>query len=120
MENPEEIATQTKTPIIARYWFGALLGTAIGFISGVLLAPRAGRETRSEIQNTVNHASEEAQEKIGDIKDTISNRVTSVKECLSGAVDDTKHDLQNAYSEVKKSGKEIKEEIKDTVGAARK
>lgn len=119
MKNLEEMITKPNVPIVARYWFGAMLGTLAGFIAGILLAPKPGLETRSDIQNTVNHASEEAQEKMGEIKETISARVSSAKECVSGAAENVKQDVQSALNQAKETGTEIKKDIKETMGSAR-
>lgn len=50
----------------ARYLlFGLGLGLAAGFAAGILLAPKPGSETRSEVKEAIRTAAEAIKDKIG-------------------------------------------------------
>lgn len=46
---------------------GIVAGTAIGFVTGMLMAPKSGEEIRGDIAN-------KTKEKVGEAKDAISDK----------------------------------------------
>ena len=76
-----------------RFLAGFIVGGAIGAITGILLAPKSGEETRAMLADSAKEAIEKADK--------------TVKEIQSKA-DDVVSDLQ-------KKGDEIKEKIQDLI-----
>lgn len=76
----------------------AIIGAAAGVVAGVLLAPRAGKETREELMNNIKELpdkakelSEKTHEKLEEVKEKIVDEthkiLGSVKETVSEAED---------------------------------
>lgn len=113
-----------------KYAVGALIGAFAGFVTGVLLAPKSGKETREEIKVKANKAKDEAVIKAKDIRKkagdaaedaiektekvagkTADNFVSATKHA-SGAVVDTTKDLKSKSSQAAKSAKSTIEKNK--------
>ncbi len=53
---------------------GIVAGTAIGVVTGLLIAPKSGGKTRKDIINKTKDHIDKAKEKAENIKDTIPNK----------------------------------------------
>lgn len=60
----------------------AVLSTAAGTASGLLFAPKSGKETREELINKVNETSEQVKEKVVVGKDNFIEAKNKIKEYL--------------------------------------
>lgn len=58
---------------------GAAIGATVGAVAGVLLAPKAGKETREELALKAKEAVEKAKEKIDEVKEKAGEVVEEVK-----------------------------------------
>jgi gas vesicle protein len=58
---------------------GAALGATIGAVAGVLLAPKAGKETREDITQVTKEAVEKAKGKMEEVKEKAGAVVEEVK-----------------------------------------
>ncbi len=47
--------------------FGTALGVVAGFVTGILTAPKSGKETREDIKNTANSVKREAEKKLKEL-----------------------------------------------------
>lgn len=67
---------------------GAGIGTAVGLAAGVLLAPKAGKETRDELAKGAKEILNEAKEKVNEAKEIINE----AKEKVVAFVEEKKAD----------------------------
>lgn len=74
---------------------GLGVGTAVGVTTGILMAPRSGKETRSKIVSGTSEIIENAREELN----TASNRV---REAGRNAADTVKETADNARESVRK------------------
>jgi gas vesicle protein len=63
-----------------------LLGALIGAGAALLFAPRAGRDTRSELRAGVDRLRDRAQETVREIQSSVAERVDDVRGEVSGRV----------------------------------
>ncbi len=101
-ENKNKVAKEKKEG--TNYFLGILIsiltGLFVGFILGILSAPKPGKEIRK------------------DIKDKSEEFVTKSKQSVSGTIDKTKEFIEKGkskFEEVKGKGKEIIEKGKEKV-----
>lgn len=83
---------------------GAAAGLILGIISGILLAPKSGKETREDIQQFFNQMQEKLIKKIGQMKDFS-------REKYSELVEETVDNYRNLHLSSEKID-EIKDELK--------
>lgn len=81
---------------------GAAIGAVVGFVAGILLAPKSGKETREDIKNAANKAIKIAEEKLRHIHEDLSKLV------------------EKAETQVKKAGAKIQNEAKEALDNAKK
>ncbi len=77
-----------------------LKGVLFGVLAGILLAPRAGRETREEIKKTY-----------AEITDRITEELARLKEVTTETYSEIIHSVVNAYLEAKKITQKEAEQI---------
>ena len=101
-ENKNKVAKEKKEG--TNYFLGILIsiltGLFVGFILGILSAPKPGKEIRK------------------DIKDKSEEFVTKSKQSVTGTIDKTKEFIEkgkNKLEEVKGKGKEKVEELKAVI-----
>lgn len=63
----------------------ATVGSAVGAIAGVLLAPKSGKETRQDISDNINSASESVKISAGNMKEKAVGILNKVKTYLAKA-----------------------------------
>jgi gas vesicle protein len=63
---------------------GVAVAAAVGYVAGILTAPKSGKETREDIKNTTEKAYKNAEEKLKsayeDLGETIDKAVTKAKD----------------------------------------
>ena len=90
-----------------------LLGTATGFILGVLFAPASGEETRKKIQESAAKTGEKAKERYEKIAKEAEKGIKVVKEKASEGVDSIKEFIEQKKLELTKKDTALpKEEAK--------
>jgi len=98
----ELIMTEHERPL-GHLLFGLLIGGALGALAGILLAPKSGKELRSEIK-------EKGGLVLKDAKDIYADTSTKVKEIVGEArhqVMELKKDADRHLSETRQKTKEI-------------
>jgi len=75
------------------FLIGLTLGAAVGFLSGVLFAPKAGNETRAIIMDTGREWKEKAEELTSTTKERLSKATTKGKETITDLHNDGFNDL---------------------------
>ncbi len=64
---------------VGKFLAGFTIGAALGAITGILLAPKSGEETRELISNTAKDVLEKTDEKVKDIQDKAETVVSELQ-----------------------------------------
>jgi gas vesicle protein len=80
-----------------------LAGVVAGALSGLLLAPNSGAETRQKIKKTSSDAGDKVKEKFKDAKSGVANLFSHGKE----KDEDMKTDIQDKIQDTVEAGKEV-------------
>lgn len=75
-------AKERKKNVTKGLALGAAAGSALGALSGILFAPKAGKETRQQIKDEVTEAAKKA---AVEVKDAGEKAATGIKELASKA-----------------------------------
>jgi len=74
---------------------GAAIGITVGAAAGILLAPKAGKETRAELANAAREIPDKTNEIIKKTKEKFEEVKVQLKEKKSGPVEDLAEDNLN-------------------------
>lgn len=58
---------------------GALIAGAVGYVAGVLTAPKSGKDTRKDIKNAAVKAKTEAEKKLKELHSELNSKLTLAK-----------------------------------------
>ena len=89
---------------------GTALAAGIGYVAGVLTAPKSGKETRKDIQDKAMAAKKESAKRRKQLNDELTELMMTAKSKAKGAKDSTKAEL-NKVLETAVSAKEKGREI---------
>ena len=81
-----------------RVALGTLVAAAAGYVAGVLTAPKSGKETRKDIQNTAIKAKKEAEKNLKQVHSELTGLITSGKTKAKTAKASAKNELEEALS----------------------
>ena len=84
-----------------------LLGTATGFILGILFAPASGEETRKKVQESAAKTSDKAKESYEKIAKEAEKGIKVVKEKTHEGIDSIKDFVEKKTHEISKKAAEI-------------
>lgn len=87
-----------------------LLGTATGFILGILFAPTSGEETRKKIQESASKTGERAKEGYEKISKEAEKGIKVVKEKTTEGIDAIKEFVEKKKKELAKKPEEFASE----------
>jgi gas vesicle protein len=99
----ESIMTEHEKNSQSHLFVGLLIGSALGALAGILFAPKAGKELRSEIKEKGNAV-------LKDAKDIYADATTKAKEIIEEAshqAKELKKDADRHFSEARQKTKEI-------------
>lgn len=82
---------------------GTAIGTFIGAITGILFAPKSGKETREDIAN-------KTKEVVGNIKEAVNEQMEVAKK-IQGKVKD---EIKQVYTDIKEKKKVLPEDLEDS------
>lgn len=82
---------------------GTAIGTFIGAITGILFAPKSGKETREDIAN-------KTKEVAGNIKEAVNEQMEVAKK-IKGKVKD---EIKQVYTDIKEKKKLLPEDLEDS------
>lgn len=65
---------------VGKFFTGVVLGTAIGAIAGILLAPQSGEETREKLSGMAKDVAEKTDKTVKDIQEKADSIVSDMQE----------------------------------------
>ncbi len=86
-----------------KFWGGLLLGSAIGAVAGLLLAPRSGKDTRKLLQRTAQDFPE--------LADGLGSRVDQLTESAQRSLEDAIERLQEAIAIGQEASRQVQQEL---------
>ncbi len=92
---------------------GALLAGIIGYLAGLLTAPKSGKETRQDIKNAGLRAKKEAEKKLKELNSELNKKLDEAKE--KGK--DLKGRAKKEYEKLFDSASEAKEIVRQALSA---
>lgn len=92
-----------------KWAIGAALAGLVGFIAGILTAPKSGKETREDIKNTANRVVSEAEKQLKKIHSEMNVVIEDAKELLQGKSGKAKEDVGKAIEAVKEKQVKVRE-----------
>ena len=98
----KEKRERSKVKAAQKIAVGVSIAATVGIATGILLAPKAGKETREDIKKKVGDTVET-------IKDTVHKKVDAVKETTTQAAQDVNHAIHGVHGK----GLRIKKDMKD-------
>lgn len=79
-----------------KFAVGTALVAGIGYIAGMLTAPKSGKETRKDIQNQALKAKQESERKLKELNNELSRLLSSAKSKVKTAEESSKNELHKA------------------------
>lgn len=104
-EKKKKQARKAKMNTAKNLTIGALVGVAAGAVTGVLLAPKSGKETREDLKN-----------KSAEINNNIKTKASEIKSSTVSNISEAKSRI-NEYLENKRADK-MEEKSIDTISEA--
>jgi gas vesicle protein len=86
----------------------ALVAAIVGFLAGILTAPKSGKETREDIKNTANRVVSEAEKKLKQVHAELGVVLMDAKEVLQGKTGNARADLSKALESAKETQQKVK------------
>ncbi len=83
-----------------------IVATIAGFVAGILLAPKSGKQTRQDLKNKAHHAKQYADDKAVQVKGAIHDGVDSLKQGVDKAGLEAKGMASSARTSAATVGKE--------------
>lgn len=90
---------------------GALIGTAVGLIAGILTAPKSGKETRKDIKETANKVFSEAEKRLKNLYGELNELIEKGKIEAKKQSGKAKQELDKAVETAQKAQLKAKEVI---------
>ena len=95
------------------------LGALAGALAGILLAPKAGKEMREDIKDTLANMRDEITERLSELKDVTQEKYHSIvdaviesykatKELTDQQAREIKSDLERGYNDIREAAGRIK------------
>ena len=88
---------------------GAAIAGGLGYLAGILTAPKSGRETRAEVKEAASKGLGEAEKDLKQLYAELSKLVDSAKEKSSQLSDRTQKDLTVLLEKAKDSKEKLRE-----------
>ena len=85
---------------------GIIAGSAVGIVTGMLIAPKSGKELREDIADKTKEGIDTAKDKIGDAKDTAIDKAKSAANKTSDKLDDKRKAAYDAIDRLSESLKD--------------
>ena len=87
-----------------------IVGAVAGFIAGVLLAPKSGKETREDIKRKAQSVTEASKEGLNRAGEEIKEGGRRLKDIADDSVEAFKESAREAHAEIEKRAEALKDE----------
>ncbi|HSX43679.1 MAG TPA: YtxH domain-containing protein [Candidatus Saccharimonadales bacterium] len=91
-----------------RFAIGAAVAAGIGYVAGVLTAPKSGKETRKDIQNAVSKARAEAEKQLKNLNTELNDLLTQAKSRGTKLTGAAKEQYNNAVAMAQKAKTKVR------------
>lgn len=81
-----------------RFAIGALVAGGIGYLAGILTAPKSGKETRQDVKNVALKAKMEAEKELKKLYSEVTEQIDKAKELGKKLSNEHKKDLEKVMS----------------------
>jgi gas vesicle protein len=92
-----------------KWALGAVLLGAIGYVAGLLTAPKSGKDTRDDLEKTANRVVSEAEKQLKLIHSELNVVVDEAKKVLTAKSGDAKQEVSDALGMAKEKQDKVKE-----------
>lgn len=92
---------------------GAAIGVVAGFVTGILTAPKSGKETRQDIKKTANNVKREAEKKLKELSGELTVLISKGQKLALEQGSKAKAGLDAAV----KRGQEAQQKVKEVISA---
>jgi gas vesicle protein len=96
-----------------RFALSTLIAAIVGFVAGILTAPKSGKETRQDISEAAGKTKAEAERTLKQLHSELSQLLDQGKEKAGGLKSKAKEDLEAAMGK----GNEAKEKVRGLLSA---
>jgi gas vesicle protein len=117
-EENEMTGMEEKRGVLGKIIAALSLGALIGGISGVLFAPKAGKETREDLARRATEAEETLKEKVDELKEKAAELQKKAAEVKKNATNQAAHlqeEITDISGKVKDGMDKAVDRMKDTV-----
>lgn len=97
---------------------GAAVAAVAGFVTGVLLAPKSGKETRQEIKDGADKAKKKASAEVEHLKKEVSDKASKAKAAATEKVEEVKSKAEKVAKDVSKKADDVKSRLEKAVEGA--
>lgn len=91
-----------------KFAIGALFAGVVGFLVGILSAPKSGKETREDLKTSTRIAITQAEKDLKSIHTDLQGLIASASTAIKTTTKQAKKDLQKAIDRAKKSQTKVK------------
>lgn len=95
-----------------KWALGALFAGAVGFVTGVLSAPRSGKETRDNLKQAAAGYAVEAEQRLESLRTDLEDTIISARQQVDKLVDSTKEQISGALAEADRAKAKAKEVLR--------
>ena len=88
---------------------GAMLAAAAGYVTGILTAPKSGKETRKDIKDTASKFAREAEKKLKSLHTDLTSLIDKAEVILKDKKSDMAKGLQKAVDVAKVNQAKVRE-----------
>lgn len=96
-----------------KFALGALIAAAVGYVAGILTAPKSGKETRADIKQAAETSIAEVKKRLAQLQDEISELTVSAKSQLDVVTGKAKEELGKAVEAASHAKEKIARVVKN-------
>ncbi len=90
---------------------GTLLAAAVGYITGILTAPKSGKETRKDIHDAAGKAKKDAEKKLKELHSELDEQIDKAKERVSELTKTAKEELNTLVDKAQGAKQKARETL---------
>ncbi len=90
---------------------GAAIAGAVGYVAGILTAPKSGKETREDVKNAASKAKAEAEKQLKNLHGDLTEQLDKAKKVALSAKDSASKELNNAVEQAATAKNRVREKL---------